>query len=64
MGLETVACYTLVSPHYEFMDHNFVGYYRILVVFKRHYYIYLKFIKDIINNDFIIKRDNHVQGIK
>lgn len=55
MGLEIVACYTLVTPRYEFMDYDFMGRYRILVVFKRRYYIYLK---DII--DFDIKHFNPV----
>lgn len=53
MGLEIVACHALVTPGYEFMDHNLMGRYRILVVFKRRYYIYLK-------DDFVIKRLNPV----
>lgn len=56
MGLEIVACHALVTPRYEFMDHNFMGRYRILVVFKRHYHIHLK---DVIN-DFVIRHLNPV----
>jgi len=44
MGLDTVTCYTLVSSRYEFVDHNVMGCYCILVIFKRHYYICLKLI--------------------